>query len=61
MKSQMREIFTSGSVRGLIATSGAITPIRGALWALLDTAQITKRFMADVYTSHHLLIAHDFG
>ncbi|KAF5436764.1 hypothetical protein C5S35_07400 [Candidatus Methanophagaceae archaeon] len=32
----MREIFKSGSVRGLIATLGAITSKKGALWALLD-------------------------
>ena len=32
----MREIFTSGSVRGLIVTSGLLPPKKGALWALLD-------------------------
>ena len=36
LKSRMREIFTSGSVRGLIVTSGLLPQTRGALWALLD-------------------------
>jgi hypothetical protein len=36
LKSRMREIFTSGSVRGLIVTSGLLPLTRGALWALLD-------------------------
>jgi len=36
LKSRMREIFKSGSVRGLIVNLGAITPERGMLWALLD-------------------------
>jgi len=34
----MREIFKSGSVRGLIVTSGPLPQTRGALWALLDMA-----------------------
>ena len=37
LKSRMREIFTSGSVRGLIVTSGLLPLTRGALWALLDS------------------------
>ncbi len=32
----MREIFKSGSVRGLIATLGLLPQKKGALWALLD-------------------------
>jgi len=36
LKSRMREIFKSGSVRGLIVTSGPLPQTRGALWALLD-------------------------
>jgi len=39
LKSRMREIFTSGSVRGLIVTSGPLPLTRGVLWALLDRAQ----------------------
>ena len=43
----MREIFKSGSVRGLIVTSGPLPQIRGALWALLDicTALVISGFV----------------
>jgi hypothetical protein len=37
----MREIFKSGSVRGLIVTSMPLPPTRGALWALLDNQKIS--------------------
>ncbi|MEA1894369.1 MAG: hypothetical protein U9N36_04030 [Euryarchaeota archaeon] len=36
LKSRMREIFTSGSVRGLIVISGLLSQTMGVLWALLD-------------------------
>ena len=43
LKSRMREIFTSCSVRGLIVTSGLLPQKkRGALWALLDIPQISS-------------------
>jgi hypothetical protein len=42
LKSRMREIFTSGSVRGLIVTLGLLPLTRGALWALLDMLNRNK-------------------
>jgi len=39
LKSRMRKIFMSGSVRGLIVTLGLLPQTRGALWALLDDLQ----------------------
>ncbi|RZB30947.1 MAG: hypothetical protein AEth_00901 [Candidatus Argoarchaeum ethanivorans] len=42
----MREIFTSGSVKGLIATLGAITSKKkGVLWALLDKMMLDCMYM----------------
>jgi len=47
LKSRMREILKSGSVRGLIVTSGPLPQTRGALWALLDIEVFIHIFQKD--------------